>query len=281
MDSSRIPLRRLKKGDQIRATEWNAVVDALSRVELGGDVARGPSKIELDPDIVLLKNESGVALTRFSVFTYSRDSSTIFSPSLTSPRPSFQLHRPLVASVPSSTPSRILPVAIAIEPIAVDGYGRAAVAGVFACQVDVLHESHRFAALKASTTTELVSAAYGPAEMLWQEGTTGVKWAIVRLGSPQMAMVPVKVFPEVGGSWGTDDDPCTITYTVKDFAAQTLGTAMTPLRPRGARGEIAAIAEDSYGVGFWGADGVFYLWDAGETPNSFPAYDTTGGGPGG
>jgi hypothetical protein len=75
------------------------------------------------------------------------------------------------------------PLAIAAEPIASGASGRVVVAGLAACQIQVLSTSHLYAAPIASDLAKLASAESGPARILHRNGTTGTVAAAVLLGA--------------------------------------------------------------------------------------------------
>ena len=262
-------------GEHIAAREWNAVVDAFARIPVGSDRPDGSGEAPFDTNVVLCRNSTEVDLEIFSPFFIDTQNSTslIFNPADAASLPSFQKHRPIWAEPPGGAPKIHWSVGITLDPIKDNVYGRAAIGGAIPCQVDMVNAAHRFARLKASSTTELISSVYGPVQILWRPSGTGVKWCVV---SPQpfvSRMVPVRITKD-GGVYGSDSTACTATYTVRDLNLVLIESAMTPRRPRGVRGEIKAISDNSFGVGFWDEVGTFFLWDAGETPNSFPALDT-------
>lgn len=82
----------------------------------------------------------------------------------------------------------------------------------------------------------------------------------------RQGMFAVQMF-KTGGSAGKVNAPCSFTYTVKDLAANELGTDVSPERNRPAVGPFVAPTNEDYGVGFY--DGAnFKLWDANEALDS-------------
>lgn len=263
-------MRRLKPGDRPKASEWNAIVDALSRVDVSSDRASGPAALPYSGDSVLVYNNTGAALARFAPFRVDKASAEIFNP--TSHPGAFYETRPITAETAAGN----LPhhsVAVTLEPIAIAGYGRAAISGVVPCVVEVGNVAHKYARLRTDSLVKLDSADIGPVEILWNVGTSGYMVSIVRLGHQPAVFFPVLVTKNAGSA-GTDTTACTFTYNVTDLNGTGLGNSMTPAKARGAGGVVATVAAGAYGVGFYNAAGAFVLWDAGETPNKYPAVDT-------
>lgn len=73
---------------------------------------------------------------------------------------------------------------------------------------------------------------------------------------------PVRV-TKTGGVTGSKTVQCTWTYTVESFSGQELGTTMTPLRRRPAKGAISEPDDDTVAIGCY-VDGTFELYDANE-----------------
>jgi hypothetical protein len=75
--------------------------------------------------------------------------------------------------------------------------------------------------------------------------------------------IPIGLFPvfleKVGGSNGTDTDPCSFTYDVADVNGQPLGSAMAPLTARVAAGMVDPDGAE-HGEGFYNPSGTFILW---------------------
>lgn len=79
---------------------------------------------------------------------------------------------------------------------------------------------------------------------------------------------PVKVTKD-GGSDGNQSGAATWTYTVKDLAGTTLGTAVSPIKTR-PNGKMTYAADNSYAIAFY--DGAtLKLWDVTEVPGTVGA----------
>ncbi len=73
---------------------------------------------------------------------------------------------------------------------------------------------------------------------------------------------PVRV-TKTGGVTGSKTVQCSWTYTVESLSGQELGTVMTPLRRRPAKGAISNPAADTIAIGCY-VNGEFQLYDANE-----------------
>jgi hypothetical protein len=83
----------------------------------------------------------------------------------------------LVGNIPNS--SHVETFAVLIEPAANGAIVRAAVSGAFACLVNVIDASHRFATIKDGDSEQLQSTACGVLQLVWKESGTGTKkWAV-------------------------------------------------------------------------------------------------------
>jgi hypothetical protein len=82
--------------------------------------------------------------------------------------------------VPNANSSR---VCITLEPIASNGFGRAAVAGVIACKVKLpTSGTFSYAVTRQGDYTQLLASSCGPVRLLWHEtGPGDDKWAVALL----------------------------------------------------------------------------------------------------
>lgn len=208
--------------------------------------------------VVLIKNNSGTLRSRFNVLGIS---DALISP--TTDLAEFQ-ERPMLVGITPDIELHTGKFAVLLEPLAQSEIGRAFISGLAIVQVDVLDADHGWAEMKDDDATQLQSRDFGSARIIYKESSTGTKWAIVHLGVQPRAMFPVKV-EQTGGSAGDKTTQCSFTYDVKDVSGYVLGEDLTPRKARPAVGKLAAPAADSYGTGFYAADGSFQLFDANET----------------
>jgi hypothetical protein len=178
------PFRRVVAGqrlDGVSADDWNAFIDTAMAAR---QRQPGPERDAVkagDQTEVFVKNGTASALPRHGVI---RLLDPLFGPGDNLEefvsRPCFTVEVPTAAS---GGRIGVLP-----EPIAAGKIGRATVAGVAVCKVEVTDPTARFAAEKPGTAAKLITAAQGPVQILWREsGTSGDKWAVVRIGGGQAA----------------------------------------------------------------------------------------------
>jgi hypothetical protein len=82
--------------------------------------------------------------------------------------------------VPTANTSRLC---VTLEPIASNGFGRAAVAGVIACKVKLpTSGTFSYAVTRNGDYTQLLASSCGPVRLLWHEtGPGDDKWAVALL----------------------------------------------------------------------------------------------------
>lgn len=162
------------------AAEWNAMKDA-ARAHQQRLLDQTSESLESfrQADIIKIRNDSGGPLGRFSVLGID---GPVFDPSGSAAEElAFQNQVILKGITPASEHRGKF--AILLEPIPEDGVGRAWVGGVCPVLIDVDHEDHKCVDIALGDTSMLRSCLNGSASILWQAGTLGEQWAIVRLGS--------------------------------------------------------------------------------------------------
>lgn len=87
------------------------------------------------------------------------------------------------------------PFVVAVEPIAQNAIGRAAIDGVVVAKINVTNSGHT-GVLPQSNAPFLKSYESGPATILWKEHGTGSKWALLHLG--RVSPVTMQVLTSVG-----------------------------------------------------------------------------------
>jgi len=156
---------------QIPAAAYNAFVDAANSTKSA--LLRGGQDVSnLGAGAVLVKNATGADLGRFSIVGID---GPVISPAdnLT------EFQNRIVLSGVGPYPGQF---AVLLEPLKAGAIGRACVSGECICKVNVTDAGHHFA--EATTDpTRIESAASGSAAILYKEGGTGEKWAVVRLGN--------------------------------------------------------------------------------------------------
>lgn len=128
---------------------------------------------DLSPSSLQVRNESGQRLGRFNVVCFDEP---------TRGADSDEFKNQLILKGIEPEAGKLHKFGITIE-----GGDEGAIVDVLATgcvqvRIDVTSEGHEYAQAKAGDVTQLESCGYGPAEILWREGSTGEQWAIVRLG---------------------------------------------------------------------------------------------------
>lgn len=177
------PLKKVRSGQpfQPSAQTWNTFIDAAEfykrqQMQIG---RTGQEHNDLPPGVILLKNESGSDLARFNVLGLG---DPIILPSANEDefknRVTFRGETTAIANHEGKW-------ALALEPIANNRIGRAALSGVFPARVTfdnaTQYQTFERADISAGSTVLKANGA-GAAEILWSEKTSGEQWCYVRIG---------------------------------------------------------------------------------------------------
>lgn len=283
-------LQKVKPGDSLRipARTYNAFVDAAIDYQRrtqarhqtpANRTMTGNSGAALRNGVVLVRNDSDIPCDRFHVLglgdpiILATDNEAAF------------LDRIAFAGVvPTLTDhAQTSRYAVLLEPLPAGSLGRAIIHGITQARVRVEDPAHRYATISDGDTTALVTAPAGAAQLLWLDPTVPVgeiAWAVVRLGSPIVALdtlIPCRVWRDGGTTDGDKNVPCDRTYLARSLDATSpttgvlLGENLTPEKRRPAKGKLstpAATGEGVVGTGYHTiAEGelVFRLYDANET----------------
>jgi hypothetical protein len=175
------PFKHVQSGDRIELhhVSFNAMLDAgRDHLARAGQGAAPPSGFPWGPGLIRVRNTSGANCDRFNILGLS---AITISPNEN--LESFQT-TPAIDGVGPNRDSHTGKFGILLKPLPQNTIGPAIIAGVTVCQVEVVEEIHQFADVGTSSTrTQLTSGWVGAAEILWKEEGTGVKWAIVRIGT--------------------------------------------------------------------------------------------------
>lgn len=158
---------------RIKRSTWNRIDRVLKDYEGGYSVKPGQP---YDRDIVLVYNNSGSNVTRFSVLGIDN---VMITP--TDSQVGFLSKRAFVGNTPSTSTHSDGKFVITIDAIPNGKCGKAVTSGLAVVQVSVSDSSHAYADV-GSSSSYLVSAESGPCSILWKEAGTGTKWAVVRFG---------------------------------------------------------------------------------------------------
>ena len=189
-------MTHVKPGDPLRipAQTYNAMVDAARATRSGasGLASSGiPGQHLPAADVVLVRNDSGVAQDRFDVLGIDEP---IILPADNEPEWQRRIALSCVTPAVDTHEGRFV---VLLEPLADGAIGRAAAGGVVHARVDVPDlDFMNFAEITDGETGYLTAGAAGSAVILWIEDVGSTEYparAIVRLG--------------VGATAGADDWP--------------------------------------------------------------------------
>lgn len=214
-------------GDRLRAPTVQYLLEQVAQVEPRNGVpsvaAPGtPGQSRLDrhnPAIIRVRNNSGYALDRYGV-------QAIYEP-IIDPDDSeagFEQYPAMEGRDPTSADYGSFAVLIDALP---DGQiGRAVVAGVVQCKVNITDTDHTHCDIDEGDRTRLESNANGTARILWRNGSgTGEVWALVRLADCSYTA-------GTGISIADNTITCTVTGTDELVAVSANDTTPGYLNPK-------------------------------------------------
>lgn len=175
-------MQKVMAGDALRipAETWNTLIDtaqAFKRQQHG--IRRVPQRDPLSTGVVLVRNISGAARSRFDVLG-------IAGPAIdpNDNLPQFQEQITLRGVAP--TADHVGRFVVLMEPASDGAVARACIDGGCIARVQVASANDRLADCVAGQTTKLVASDAGTARILWIERPTSgypyTGWAIVQLG---------------------------------------------------------------------------------------------------
>ncbi|MBC8352198.1 MAG: hypothetical protein H8E66_09420, partial [Planctomycetes bacterium] len=193
--------RKVNAGQPFRpsARDWNEFVDTARSLETGElNQSFDIDLPEHSQTKILVKNESGTLLPRFSILALDEPWKTPEED-----LPQFKRQIVFRGVVPQKyeclEPKN--PFVILLEPLQPNGIGEAVLAGIVITQVDVIRETDPFAEVVEENTVSLRSVPHGRTRILWKEPGLGVKWSVVRISDrPRFA-----VFELPSREWQTGD----------------------------------------------------------------------------
>jgi len=276
-------LRKVMPGEslQIPASAYNAFVDAAAdhRNRMTG-LERHPGLSTAPGGIVMVRNTSGSDRARFDVMGIE---GPVILPA--DNLVEFINRVALDCDLPGEDHRDTF--VVLMDPLPSGAMGRAWASGVCPVRIDMAGGSAlRYAAGIEGVSTHLAARRRGAAAILWREGSSGVQWAVIRLGTP----VPLHVIPvelqQTGGDQGDEDNPATWTYEVKDaMTGEILAADVDPVdaphmwrRPDIGWMEPATFGHAHFRDDTYGGDELVIGW-INETPGQ-EACDTYEGGSG-
>ncbi|MBI9017379.1 MAG: hypothetical protein JEZ07_08985 [Phycisphaerae bacterium] len=179
---------------KIPASDYNA---AMAAAEAYQKQISNPS-VNINPDdadVVMVRNSSGGNLVRYAVLQIA---GPMFEPAV-----NLDSFKDYVGFDGEAVSDDTLPFVIVQEPIAAGEVGRALVTGITVSPILVTDDTHKYAGV-ASGVPFLQSSDSGTVTILWKQSGTGVKWAMVRLGtagvtesSSDFELVPVRIEEDI------------------------------------------------------------------------------------
>ena len=192
--------KRVQPGQRlaIPARAYNAMLEtaeAYQRNKTSGGDGTGQNG---NSNSVYIKNNSSYAdVDRFGILGIS---DVVFSPADADALPQFKNKVVLTGDIPNIAAHSGGRFAICEEPIPHGSIGRALVYGVSPVQINVIDETNIFADIKDYGYAYLNSTSSGAVSILWKEAGTGLKWAIVKLGTDNTSIVRARVYSYPSGS---------------------------------------------------------------------------------
>lgn len=157
---------------------WNAILDAVRYTKAQRVFDTDPLPANRDLTIIKVRNDTGADVPRYGVLGLD-------DPLILPSDNEIEFQRIVACSggLPM-TGAHEGKFAVALEPIAPDKIGQAAIAGVVPVKVLVdPGDLKPFADIQSGSTGRLADADHGSARILWlEEGEDEERWAIVRLG---------------------------------------------------------------------------------------------------
>jgi len=232
-------LRKVQTGQKLRipATAYNAFVDAaLANRASDSGAPAGIGGNAIDGIDVWIRNSSGADVGQFGVLGLG---DALF-PVETRPV-AFKATLAIVGEAPTAA-DHLGKFAVMIEPVASGAMGHGRVAGLCACQIDVVNSAHGFAEIADGALAPLASAVSGAAQIIWKQSGTGLKWSILRLGSGGRGWGFGKITTVTGSGAGG-----AVTYSAATYEGTALSvTGATPInRPFGTADILPAAVNDA------------------------------------
>ena len=218
-------LRKVVPGDRlaISANSYNAFVDAARFVRnRQADLSRDSSDASNTNGTIWIKNLSGATRERFDILCLGEP---VFGPD-----DNFDEFKsgPVMTGVTPVVTSQGQFVILS-EPVDSEKIGRAFISGVSLVRLNVSDlGEYAFADVDDGNPANLIPSSAGSAAILWRGDGTGLKWALVRLGNPIAAPIPV-ILTQMGGSQGTSTTAASWTYKVTTLASQDVATNINPV----------------------------------------------------
>lgn len=181
------PYRNARPGEPVgqrlqSASQFNTFVDASRWVrDHAASVGESGLPVRLPPGVVRVQNSSTQLIGQYRAVGIS---GVVIDPEESDQPGHFATHPVFAGRIPTTADAGKF--AITLEPIDVGEIGFAVVVGVVCCLVNVVAESDPRCDFddEADDATILKTGPIGAGEILYKEGGTGEKWALIRIGFP-------------------------------------------------------------------------------------------------
>jgi len=172
--------QKVKSGDpiQIAASTFNTMLDATQDYvnrRMGQDSPAGT--VFRDADVILVKNGSSQSVGRFGILGID---DIVIDPASV---PEQFVADPALVGVTPAVPDHNSRFVVLLEPLAPGLIGRAVISGCVPVQVKYDFAGDVLKCGIVNGETGYLFGGVGAAEVIWRSEGSGVKWAIVRLGT--------------------------------------------------------------------------------------------------
>jgi len=174
-------LKKVQAGQplEIPAGTFNTFIDtARAHLARQRSTQTGTDRSARDPDVVLVRNDSGYDLARFEVLGVS---DVVISPA--DNLDEFKNGIVLTGTTPSLA-NHFGRFVVLLEPLAAGQIGRACASGMCQVRINVVDEADQYADVRDGSRATLESTDRGASYIYWRQSGTGEKWAVVKLSIP-------------------------------------------------------------------------------------------------
>ena len=245
--------RKVKSGDPlvIPAAAYNAMLDAAvanMRSQNKPSQVRGEQG-----NHVLVRNETGYPLEQFEILGIEGPA---FHPR--NEPDAFQQTPVLRGVVPNKDHKGKF--VVVQEPASPGGVVRACVSGMTVARVYAEDSQPKACDIEEGYTYDFTGGSTGGASILWIEGGTGEKWALIRIGHGDVATLFPVMLKKSGGEAGDHETRCSFTYNVHEFPDSSGSTLAENIDPNAndkyyRRPDYGKFKEANFGLALYDEDG--------------------------